>query len=664
MGSSKLKPRCGCLALAFWFLLHLQQHHSLVAFAGDSNEKVFTASLRTDEENLADVRIQEFQQVTDEPVIVEATPRHSGNVDREDGDLGVADQDVRGATRETMLEGDRARMIQKAKSMFRVIAGVVLLVAIVRILVINGKVALQDSGSRLRKLRALAPTAETLSVAVGTPESERLWAAVESLLPEIDQTLSLAEAKLTKSGFFFFGRFGGQYADLMNRIQSNVDRLSGAIAALHAKARDQVEVMAKSIPGSKASGFGALEGQVGEVLGSEYAKAFVAFVESQEAQASQILRAVSQVIVQSYKMPMFEKERDKALLIATIHNLDEMKQLLSLREVVQRHIDEAKESCRQALASTVRADLVSAAHEYRTLFKGMSIFLVQPELQGEGYQLIRRDLETAQALLDNDFPSLWFKSSEDSSVEELLDVYAKFRGFTDKLMELSSLPEKQVIHEGEGDDRMRVQKEVFKLMKETADYAESTSQQAQDLMDQMKKRQAETRSDSFCPNVMLTFDHSMKTLRANAQENAELCRKIADQLDGDAAVESLFDTLMKGLNKDTRVSKMYRGMQSLRGYINLLQLIETDVRTSLDVLNGVDVDNMDPESNGAKIIINAKDEVAQELAALKEAVALPRAAEGAARINQASSSAAFAQYEDLVTRLKDERLKFNHTPKK
>ncbi|KAL8444412.1 hypothetical protein Emag_005507 [Eimeria magna] len=654
MATSKLKLRRGCLAWAVWLLLHAQQNNSLVAFAGDSNGNVVGTSVSTDEESLEDLGLHEFQQVSDEAAIVEATTWLSRSSAAVDEDLEVADEDGFEATRGAVVEGDRARIIRDAKSMFRVIAGVVLLVTIARLLVINGQAALHHSASRLRRLQALMPIAETLSVAVGTRESERLWAAVKALLPEIEQTLSSAEIKLTSPGFFFFGRYGGHYRDLMNSVHNNVRKVSEAIAALHTNARDQVELMAKRMPGRKSSEIAAVEDQLEKALGSEFAKAFVTFVDSQEAQASGILRAASQVIVQSYKMPMFADERDKALLIATIHNVDEMKQLLTAREGAQEQIEEAKKSCRQAIASTLRADLVAAAHQYRGLFKGMSIFFERPELQGEGDQLMRRGLETAKALLDSEFPSLWYTSSKDLSVEELLEVYAKFHCFTEKITELLSLPDKHVIHEGQGDDRLSLQKKASNLMQEAADHAESMSRQAQKLMDEMKQRQAEAPSGSFCPNVMLTFDHSMKTLLAHAQDNAKLCKQVADQLAGDAAVESLFETLVKGLNKGSRVAKMYRGMQAVRGYLDLLQVIETNVRSSLDVNNGVNVDNMNPQSNKAKLIISAKDEVAEQLAALKETVSLPRAAQRAARIGQAASSAAFALYKDIVLHLEEE----------
>ncbi|KAL8445397.1 hypothetical protein Emed_005664 [Eimeria media] len=667
MGSSKLKPRCGCLALAVWFLLHLQQEYSLVAFAGDSNEEVLGSSVRTDEENLADVRIQEFQQVADEAAVLEATERLSGNVDREDGDLGAADEDASGATSETMLEGDRARMIRNANRVFGVVAGVVLLATIVRILAINGKAAFQDSASRLRKLQALTPTAETLSVAVDTPESESLWAAVKALLPEIDQTLGLAEAKLTKPGFFFFGRYGRQYRDLMNRVQSNVGKLTEAIAALHTHALDQLEVMAKSIPGLKSRRFAALEDELGQALGSDYAKAFVTFFESREAQTDQILRATSSVIDQSNKVPMFANEGDKASLIATIHNIDEMRRLLRAHNLMQRQMETLEESCNQALTFTFRVDLMAAAHEYKLLFKGMSIFLEQPELQGEAGQLIRRNVETGEEFRDEYFQRLWTKSTKDLSIEERLDVYAMLRQFTERLAELSTLPEKQVIPEGQGDDRLRLQKEVHKLMKEAADYVGVVSQQAQDAMNRMQ-REVEARTTPFCPNLMSFYERSMEMLCADTHDNAKLCREIADQLDGDAASESLFDTLRKGLSKGSKVSKMYTRMLAEQGYVDLLRLIEADVGRSLDVLNGVNVDNMDPESNRTKLIIRAKDEVAQELANLKEAVALRRIAEVAASINQVASSAAFAEYAETVLQLEDEvkaaGLKFGNTSKK
>ncbi|KAL8273607.1 hypothetical protein Esti_002429 [Eimeria stiedai] len=607
MATWKLKPHCGCLAWAVWLFLHSQQNQRLIGFAGDSNENVVGGPLPGDEEGLAGVGDQDFQHVSDEPATFEATPLLPRSSAGESGNLGVADEDGREALRGVVVEGARARIIRSTKTLLQIISLLVLLVTIVRVLVISGQAALQHSASPLRRLEALMPTVETLSVAVGTPESQRLWAAVEVLLPELRQTLSSAEAKVTERRFFLFGRIGGQYRDLMDRVHSNVEKVTEAIAALHRTARDQVEAMAKSLPGIKASEFATLEGQLGKAVGSEFARAFVMFVDAQEAQAGRILRAARLLVVRSYRMPIFVDERDKALLNATIHNIDQMKQLLSAREVVQRHIEEARKSCAEVLASTLRAELVAAAHYYRTLLKGMSIFFERPELQSEGDQLIRHGLE-----------------------------------------------KKQVIHEGQGDDRLRVQKEASNLMEEAADYAGVMSRQAQDLMNEIKQRQAEVLGGSFCPNVVRTIDLLMERLHADAEENAKLCRQVADHLGGDDAVENLFGTLMEGLTKYSRVFKTVRGMQDVRGYVDLLQMIETDISSSLDIIIGVKVDNMDSESSSAKAIISAKDEVAKELAALEEVVALPRAAEGAARISEAALSAAFAQYEGIVSQLEQE----------
>ncbi|KAL8430617.1 hypothetical protein ACSSS7_005836 [Eimeria intestinalis] len=645
MTTWNFKPRGGWSTWTVWLLLYLQENHRLVAFAGDAD------FVPVDDEGSAGVGVQEFQQTGDEPAIVETIPWLPQSNAAEGGGLAVVHGHGHEGARGAVVEGDRARMIRRAKSAFRIVTAVLLLVTLARIVMINGQAALKYSALRLRRLHDVLPTAETLAVTVGTPESQRLWAEVEALLPEVRQTLSLAEAEVTTPGFFLFGRLGGQYRELMDRIHDNVKKVSEAITALHRNARDKVEAMAKSIPGSKSNEFAALEDQLGKALGPHYAKAFVTFVESQEAQEGRILHTASHLIVRSYKMPVFTDERDKALLVATIQNVDQMKWLLSAREAVQRHIKEAKKSCVRALASTLRAGLVAAEHEYRTLFKGIAIFFERPEFGGDENKLIRHDLETARALLDSDFPSLWEESSKDLSIGEVLGVYAKLHGLTEKLTELSTLPEKQVVQEGHGDERLWLQEDAFDLMSEATKHAKMMSRRVQDAVVESKQRHAEAQVGSFCPNVLRTFELLMERLRTDAQENAQLCRQVADQLGGDMAVGNLFGTLMTGLTKDTVVSEMHRGMQAVLGYIDLLQIIEKDISVSLAVNDWLNVDKLEAESSSAKLVVGAKDEIANELAALREVVTLPMAAEGAARISEAVSSAAFAQYDGIVLRL-------------
>ncbi|KAL8273609.1 hypothetical protein Esti_002431 [Eimeria stiedai] len=609
-----------CLARLLVLLMQLQQNQCDVAFAGNGDD-AFSAK---EPLPCKDTEPQESQLNANEPAVLEDQPLAL---------QASPGQDVRqGALTE---DGGGYSLISEAQLKF------------------------SASISNLRRLEALMPTAHRLFIAVDTRESQLLWTAVEKLLPDLTRTLSTAEAKSQEPSFFLVGLLTGEYRNLLQRVNENAKKASEAIAALHRNAREQLEVMAKSITKITSPRFWSLKDQLGKVLGFRTAEAYVAFVNLQEARGESILRMMREVIERSNKTPVFEGDMDEALLRITMQHVEHLKQMVIARDDVLTRIVRATTSCAEAVASTMRAEIMATEQRHRTLLLGISYFFEQSELQIDVLERLLANSQAATAILNEEFSSILGRISEDLPIEELLGLHKEFREVLALLTTLSALPEKQVLPEGQADERSLLRKNLSGVMKAAVNHAAILKLHVHTVAEQIKQSVNEARKVTIFPTAMEDICRLAEKYSGDAEGAAASCRQIADQLDSDDQLGSLFEAWMKGVEESTEVSRRYTLLQSLRGVYDLLKIYEADVSTSLAIINAVDVSGVDLEDSSGRKIFSLKEEAATVQALVADSADVYKLSSGAINIRRAADSVGLEQYRLIVSKLEKEHKRAN-----
>ncbi|KAL8445399.1 hypothetical protein Emed_005666 [Eimeria media] len=645
MAALRWKSRLSWLALEFMFLLHLQQNSQLVA----SSVEVEKNTDRGEVNEGGGVRISGPHGV--EPASNDSAIR---------GDLPLTLQNVAGANLaspiatevgtygvgQLSVEGGRARTSRGVKAAFLGLA--LALATLGGVVMLSGQSPLEKSALKLRKLKALVPIAEVLSNAVGTDESQRLWGAVEALLPELRQTLDAADAQLAGQSILFSRSSSESHQELIARIQDLSKRISEAIAPVHKVARQELETLVKGITPIETSGLTFFEEHLGRAAGLQYAKAFVTYVRSQEAHVDDLIQTATHVVTRSNGRPCFSDYLDGPLLLATVHDFGYIRGVVSARGVAHRQVKDAKESCVKALCSTMSVEITSAKNEYRTLIEGLMAFFEDSEMQTEAHQQMMSDLATASSLLNSDLNPLLAQISPDLPVEKLLGMHENFWMVARKVTALLTLPEQELIPEEVGDRKARVRQSLSSLMKKVVEQVESVKVEASSLAKRSKQQavEAESRGD-FCPHVALTLDCLMEKLEADAQQatnsSEALCRRVSEE----AMVKPLYCTMVDAFNEGSKAAKRLREMNAVSGYADLLQVMERGIKGRIKMVTDVNAD----ATTSTKLINDHKEAVKKELENLRQATALPQVAEAAARIEKASHLVAYAVYDGIVSQV-------------
>ncbi|KAL8444411.1 hypothetical protein Emag_005506 [Eimeria magna] len=640
MAALRWKSHLRSLAVTFLFLLHLLQNFQPVASL---------AGLEKDSNGV---------EVNDSGG--DGNFGHHGVKSAIRADLPLTPQNVAGANLASALvyddgargsgqlavEGGRARTGRGVKAAFLGIA--LALATLGGMLMLSSYSSLEKSASNLRKLKALVPIAEVLSNAIGTDESQRLWGAVEALLPELRQTLNAADAQLAGRRILFPRFTSGSQQELVDRIQDISKRISEAIALVHKMAREELGTIVKSIRPIEASGFEFFEEHLGRAAGLQYAEAFVTYISSQEAHVVDLLETANQVVVRSNGRPIFADCQDGPLLLATVHDFGYIRDILSARDAAQRQVKDANESCVKALCSTMSTEISSAKHEYRTLIEGLLVFFKDSETQTEAHQQIMSDLETASSLLNRDLDPLLAQVAPELPLEKLLGIHEKFWMVARKITALLTLPEQDHISEEVGDRKARVHRSLSSLMEKVVKHIESLEVEASNLAKRSKQQaiEAESRVVS-CPQVTLTLDCLMEKLEADAREATKSSKALCRRLSDEDMIKALYGTMVDAFDEGSRAAKKLREMNAVSGYVDLLDVMERGISRRAKMVTDVNAE----ATISANLIKIQKEAVRKELDGFREMIALPQVAEAAARIAKASHLVAFAVYDGNVSQV-------------
>ncbi|KAL8444415.1 hypothetical protein Emag_005510 [Eimeria magna] len=660
MVTSKSKQHLGCLAWLLVLVLHSRQSHLVVASSERGNEEFrVSGSLPVNDNGPPDIGGQERQARASESAVSENQGLFLLMPVDEDVKPEAVSADWGVAQGEVSREGDRARAVRRLKLALKLAPLVALLVMLGGVFLVQVEVAMSSSASKLRRLEALMPSAEKLSIAVGTSKSQQLWASVEGLLPELRQTLAEADKKSSESHFSAYAslvRDRAERRELLNKVRQNLTKVSEAVAALHKHAREELEVLAKGIRPRQPTRLQARQAQLGRALGSAFADAFVRFIDLKESRVDRILRTASMVLDRSNKMPAFTSYADEPLLLITLEDITHMRRLVSQRDYLQSRIEGITKSCARLLGSVLRAEVGAAEQEQRMLFEGVSVVFElsgQHTTDAEGKDF-EQNLQAAQAVLKVELPQLSRSIKKGLSIEELLDVHAALHDMTTRLTSFLSLSGQQNVPEGGVHAKSWLREQISKAMREAERRAHDVNSQARQLVSLIEERVARARTATFCPGVLEGVAKLAQRLREGADLSLQTCREVADDFHSDKELPNVLETLRKGLAEVSNVSKKYATLQALQTHLDLLSYAEADVSLSVEMMKGVTVELLNADSSSAKLISSARTLVTRELEALKTAQDLGAAVSGGARLSEAVYSAMFAVHEGMCAQLEND----------
>ncbi|KAL8444414.1 hypothetical protein Emag_005509 [Eimeria magna] len=644
-----------CLTWLLVLLLLLQQNQRVAASAGNGDG----GSRGGGALPAKDANVQEAQLHVDDPAVAKGEPLPSQRSLGHDERHFVLDEDSGGETVRVELGSGRAKVIRRVALGVGLVATLLVLAVGAYVSMVQAEMVFTASTSNLRRLQALMPTAQKLFITVDTPKSARLWTAVKELLPELTKTLDAAEAKSKESRFFSVGLLTGEYSDLLRRVDGTVEKVSQAVAALHKEAREELNVIAERITEITSPQLWQLRDQVKAVLGFSIAEPYVNFVLLQESRGQNISHTVREVLERSNRRPVFESGMDEALLLITQEDVAQLKRMFIARDDALTRIVNATTSCTHAFASTMRAEIMAAEQQHRVLVTGLSFFFQQSELPSDVKQRLRANFEKAMLILNEDFPSLLGSISADVSIEGLSGIYKTYKEKLDTLTKLTALAENQVLLEGQGDERSQLQTSLAVLMKGAAAHAGMIVQQVHTLADHIKQKVDEASKESVFLGTLKDFAALAQKYSENAKDAATSCRKLADQLESGEEIGNLFEIFMKGVEGSSRASNRYKLLVALQGGLDLLQIYDADVMSSLAIMESLDVDSADVDSARARELVSLKDEVLTLQALAGNAPYLLKASTAAIDLRKAADAAAFERYELAVAKLEEEHKKAN-----
>ncbi|KAL8430615.1 hypothetical protein ACSSS7_005834 [Eimeria intestinalis] len=645
-----------CLAWLLVLFLQLQQSQHVAASAGNEDDDSPNMEALPEQ----DAEVQEDQVNVDVPAVVEEESSPAQPFSTQDGRQAVVDEDEGLRPGHVQTGSDRGRLFRRVA--VRVgLTGVLLALALAAyVSMVEAHFKFSASITNLRKLEALLPTAQRLFIAVDTRESARLWFAIKDLLPELSKTLSTAKAKSQDRRFFVAGLLTGEYADHLKRVDETAEKISRAIAALHKNAREELKVIAARTTEIPSSQLQRVKDQLQKVLGFGIAVPYVDFVGMQESRGYGIVRTIRTVVERSEKSPVFEGGMDEALLQITLKDVDFLKRMFVARDDALTRMANAQLSCTRVFASTLRAKITAAEQQYRTLVTGLSFFLQQLELPSDIKQLLTADFEKVMAILNEAFPPLLGSISENVSINDLSAISTDFEGILASLTELTALPERQVLPEGQGDQRTQLRANLATLMKGAAEHAELILNQVQILANDIRGK-VEASKDSFFPSTLKGMYGLAEKYSGTAEEAAESCRKLADQLESDQEVQSLFDTFMQGVEESKKVFSERQSLLALQGGFELLEKYEADVRASLALIDALEVDSAVVEGKSARKLVSLKDEATTIQALAGNAPYLHKASMAANEIRRAAELAVVEHHNLAVLKLETEHRKGNRS---
>ncbi|KAL8445394.1 hypothetical protein Emed_005661 [Eimeria media] len=660
MVTLKSKQRLGCISWLLLLILLSQQNHHVVASDARENEGFRgPESLPVEESGLPDVGDQERQANAVESPVSENQGMFLLMPVDEDVKHEALRADWSVGRNEAFEEGTQARAARRLRTALKVAPLAALLVMLGAAFLIRAEHALSSSTAQLRKLEALMPSAEKLSIAVGTLESQKLWASVESLLPELRQTLAEVDKKSTESrilAYFSHMRSKGERPQLHNRVCRNLEKVSAAVAALHKHARDEVEVLAKSIHKTQPSGLQAREAQLGKALGGPFADAFVEFIDSKESRVDKILRTASLMLDRSNKMPAFTGYADEPLLLITLEDITHMRRLLSQRDYAQSRIDSVTKPCARLLDSVLRIEIVAVEQDKRLLLEGAAAVYEQfgEHKTDEKVKDLGEKLQAARQVLSTELPELSRRIKEGLSIEELLDIHASLHDMTKRLDSILSFSEQRNVLKKGVADEYRLLEDASEVMRKAERRANELNSQAHQFVSLLEERTDRARAATFCPVVLEGVDKLAQRLRERADRSLQICRDLVDEFHGDIKLPDILETLREGLNEVSSISKNYVTLHVLQTHLDLLSYAEADVSLSVEMMKGVTTESLNADSSSAKVINSAKALVKKELEGLEAAQDVGDVLAAGARLDEAVFSAMFAKHEGLCLQLENE----------
>ncbi|KAL8430614.1 hypothetical protein ACSSS7_005833 [Eimeria intestinalis] len=657
MVALKSKQRLGCLAWLPVLLLHCQQDQHVIASSASEHEEFSRfASLPVNEGVSLVAEGQGPEAYANEPAVSKDRETYSLTPFDENGRSEVprADSDV--AQGGVLIERERAPAIRRVKLAVGMSLLAALLAMIGGVFLVQVEIALLTAASELRRLEALIPSAEKLSIAVGTSESRRLWASVEALLPELKQTLAEVNKQSAESGlpaYFSLLRQRGQRRELLNKVLHNVAETSEAVAALHKHARKEVEALGKSLRASQPTGLQARAGQLGKALGGEFAQAFVSFIGLNELRVDSILRTAGLLVERSNSMPAFTGYADEPLLLITIEDVTHIRRLVCQRDYVQSRIEGVTNLCARSLETVLRAEAVAAETENILLIDGVALVYGQHRPHEEAHHS-GPDLQAAKMVLTAELPQLTRNITKGSSIEHLLDLHAALHDMIAKISSFLSVPGEQDMLGGGAHDSSFLREQAASLMIDAENWAQQVNSQTYQLLSLLKDRVGGRRKAAYCPGVLEKVAQLAQKMSELSNLSLQTCRDVADELHSDNDVPELLGTLKKGLMEGGNVSKRYAALQALRAQLDLLSFVEADVGLSVEMMNGVETDKLKDDTSSAKLISSARTLVARELEALKAAEDVATAVARGGRLSEAVYSAMFAKHEGTCLQLENE----------
>ncbi|KAL8445395.1 hypothetical protein Emed_005662 [Eimeria media] len=647
MAKLKHTSQLRCVTWLLVLFLLLQQNQRVFASAGNGDGGYSGGGASPAE----DVQVQETQLQVDASPAAEVEPLLSQGSLNDHEQQVVPDED--GGVAAGRVDGKRGR----GKVIGRValglgLTGVLMALAVGAYLsMIQADMAFNASMAKLRRLKDVMPSAQRLFIAVDTTETTQLWIAIKNLIPELTNTLSAAEAKIQEPRFFTLGLLTGEYSSLLNRVKGITEKVNHAVAALHARARDELSVIADRITQIPPPPLWQLRDQLKEVLGLSIAEPYVNFVMLQEVRGEDILRAAKEIVERSNKRPVFETDSDEDLLLITKEDVAQLKRMSIARNDALTRIVDATTSCAHAFASTMRAEIMAAEQQQRMIVAGLSFFLDLPDLASDVNDRLKAKLDKANAILDEDFPSLLGSIHDDDPIEKLSDIYKTYKEKLSSLKKLTTLTGFQLLPEGEGEDKSHLRMKLGLLMRGTSDHTQMVVQQVQTLAKHIRQKSKEASKESVFHSVLKDFGSSVDRHKQDAETAAANCAKFAELLDGNEEIESLYEILTKGAEESNRAASRYSQLVTLEGGLDLLQIYDADVRASVALVDSLEVDQADVDNGSARKLLSLRDQVMTLQALAGNEPNLNRATSAAIEIRKAADLATREHYQLGVGKL-------------
>ncbi|KAL8445400.1 hypothetical protein Emed_005667 [Eimeria media] len=651
MPKSSYKPRLGWLMVAVVLLLHSQHDQPFSALAGDTDDAGASQNPAGINDQKAAARNHGAEATLNETV-TDADFSTLQGLTGEDKASAVFNEDGMDAKGELAVERHQVQRLRCAKAAYRIAAAVLVLSILGRFFGSSGRAALRKELSHLQKLEALVPVAEKLSAAVSTHESDRLWSAVKAMLPEVRQTLSDAEAKLAEKSRLRIGLSKKPYQEIIGRIRDIASRTSKAISDLHQNARDEL-VVSQNICGAELSEIGPYQKAIERIMGADYAKAYVTFVESQEAHVEKILQEANQVMTQSWKRPLFVGYRDGPSLLATLHDFNKLRLLASARDTVQKIMDELASAGNEPLRMVVGTEIKSFMHELSATHGMLEDFLARAGLEA---QQARHAAVQGRGILDLEITTFHKNYKNCSEIKDLLELHNNFGNAAKRASRLLALPEVGLVPERLGEDKRQLYGKVHSLIKEVANHAEGVRQEASSRRP-APHHEAEGPREypvRLCQRMKETLFQMTEKVILDAQDAANACEEVVHGTSDQDSSQDLYRKAVLALREDSKATKELRKLDAIRGQGNLLGFIEADIKNSLEAVDAVDVTDMSPKSANAKLITSQKQAIAKDLAAVREAGSLSAIAEAAARIREAAFSIQLAASDGALPQVRDD----------